>query len=106
LVTDEGHEPHLANSLLSHGVIVSGGTVRDSVLSPGVRVEQGAVVDGAVLLDDVTIGRGAVVRRAIVDKNVRVPDGWRIGEDPRADAERFTVSPGGVVAIAKNTRLD
>jgi glucose-1-phosphate adenylyltransferase len=105
LVTDEGHEPNLANSLLSHGVIVSGATVRDSVLSPGVRVERGAVVDGAVLLDDVTIGRGAVVRRAIVDKNVRVPDGWRFGEDPGVDAERFTVSPGGVVAIAKNTRL-
>jgi glucose-1-phosphate adenylyltransferase len=106
LVTDEGHEPHLANSLLSHGVIVSGATVRDSVLSPGVRVEQGAIVEGAVLLDDVTIGRGAVVRRAIVDKNVRVPDGWRIGEDARSDAERFTVSPRGVVAIAKNTRLE
>jgi glucose-1-phosphate adenylyltransferase len=105
LVTAEGREPSIDNTLVCNGAIVSGATVRNSVLSPGVRVERGAVVDGAVLLDDVCVGRGAVVRRAIVDKNVRVPDGAVIGEDRDADAQRFTVSPSGIVAIAKNTHL-
>ena len=105
LVTAEGREPNIDNSLVCNGAIVSGATVRNSVLSPGVRVERGAVVDGAVLLDDVCVGEGAVVRRAILDKNTRVPDRFVIGEDPAADAERFTISPGGVVAVGKNTRL-
>src|SRR5690606_28646561 len=59
----------IADSILSNGVIVSGATVRGSVLSPEVRIGPGAVVEGAVLCDRVTVGPGAVVRRAIVDKN-------------------------------------
>jgi glucose-1-phosphate adenylyltransferase len=106
LVTAEGDQPSIDNSLLCNGAIVSGSTVRHSVLSPGVRVERGAVVDGAVLLDDVHVGAGAVVRRAVIDKNVRVPPGCVIGEDVDCDRERFAVSEGGVVAIGKNVRID
>ena len=63
-------------------------------------------VQDSVLFDDVDIGEGAVVRRAIVDKNVRVPAGARIGVDPVHDRERFTVSPNGVVVVGKNEHLD
>ena len=80
---------------------MSGATVHRSVLSPGVRVEAGAVLDGVILLDDVVVEAGAVIRNAIIDKHVIVPRGARIGVDAAADAERFTVSPAGVVAIAK-----
>jgi glucose-1-phosphate adenylyltransferase len=59
------------------------------------------VVEDSVLLHDVTVGPGAVVRRAIIDKNVVVPAGARIGVDADADRERFTVSPRGVVVIGK-----
>ena len=63
------------------GSIISGGTVRQSVISPGVMVEAGAVVEHSVIMQDVVIGRGAVVRRAIIDKNVEIPPGARIGVD-------------------------
>ncbi len=96
----------IADSILSNGVIVSGAYVRNSVLSPDVRVEPGAVVENSILFDDVTIGTGAVVRRTIIDKNVTVPPQARIGIDREHDESRFELSPGGVVAIAKNQRID
>src|SRR6185295_8217838 len=95
-VIDE--QPGLAlDSLVSAGVIVAGGTVRRSVLSPGVRIERGAVVEGGVILDGVRIGRGAVVRNAILDKGVDVADGAVVAVDPEADRARFTVSRNGIV---------
>jgi glucose-1-phosphate adenylyltransferase len=93
------------DSMVSPGAVVSGGTVRRSVLSPGVRVHSYATVEGSVLLHDVDVGRGAVVRRAILDKNVKVPEAARGGRPRRAppppDRERYRVSEGGVVVLAK-----
>ncbi|MGI9149733.1 MAG: glucose-1-phosphate adenylyltransferase [Chloroflexota bacterium] len=89
------------DSLLSAGVIVVGGTVNRSVLSPEVRIERGALVEGSVLLHGVRIGTGAVVRNAILDKNVEISPGVRIGIDPATDGARFTTSRGGVVVIGK-----
>jgi glucose-1-phosphate adenylyltransferase len=90
------------DSLLSAGVIVAGGTVQKSVLSPLVRVQRGARVDGSVLLDNVRVGYGAVVRNAILDKNVIVEDGARVGGDHELDKKRFTMSPNGIVVVEKN----
>ncbi|MDP7116802.1 MAG: glucose-1-phosphate adenylyltransferase [Acidimicrobiales bacterium] len=88
-------------SLLSNGVVVSDSKVRDSVLSPGVRILGGAVVENSILLDDVVVGDGAEVRNAVLDKNVVVPPGVRIGFDAEHDAEHYTVSEAGVVVLAK-----
>ncbi len=94
------------NSLVSPGVIVSGGSVRNSILSPGVRVHSGADVSGAVLMDGVDIGRGARVGRAILDKNVAVWPGASVGIDPAVDRERgFTVTDGGVTVIGKGEQV-
>ncbi len=93
------------DSIVSAGVIVSGGTVRRSVLSPGVLVESGAVVEDSVLMNDVVVGPGAVVRRCILDKNVRVDGLARIGADPGWDRKHFTVSDRGVVVIGKGGRV-
>ena len=90
------------NSMVSAGVIISGGTVRRSVISPGVVVEGHAQVEGSVLMDDVWVGQGAIVRNAIIDKNVRVPPGARIGVDPEFDRRCFARSQGGVVVIGKD----
>ncbi len=97
--------PRVENSMLSNGVIVSGGHVRDSVLSPGVRVDAGADVDGCVLLDRVHVGPGARLRKCIVDKNVVIPPGTVIDTDFATD-QGMILSPGGVVAVAKNHRFD
>jgi glucose-1-phosphate adenylyltransferase len=102
-VHDEpGRTGHAIESLVSPGCIVSGGEVRQSVLSPGAHVHSRAVVEGAVLMHGVDVGRGAHVRRAIVDKGVVIPPGVRIGIDHDEDRARgFHVSDSGVVVIGK-----
>jgi len=93
------------NSMVCAGAIVSGGLVRGSVLSPGVLCDDHSLVEDSVLLNDVVVGAGAVVRRAIIDKNVVVPPGARIGVDHEADAEVYSVSENGVVVIGKGRRV-
>ncbi len=107
-VHDEpGRTGSAIESLISPGVIVSGGQVRHSVLSPGVHVHSRAEVERSVLLHNVEVGRDAVIRNAILDKNVLVPSGCSIGVDPEADRARgFTLSPGGVTVVPKNTRIE
>ncbi len=101
VLEDSGRTGQAINSLVCAGAIISGGTARESVVSPGVRIEAGALVEQSVLLHGVTVGPGAVVRRAILDKNVVVPAGARVGVDLDVDRERFTVSERGVTVIGK-----
>jgi glucose-1-phosphate adenylyltransferase len=100
-VRDHGRAGEVSDSMISRGVIVSGGSVDRSVLSPGVRVDRDAVVENSIVMDDAHIGAGAVVRNAIVDKNVRVMPGAQLGVEPDSDRDRFTVSEAGRVAVAK-----
>ncbi len=93
-------------SVIGSGSVVSAAQVSHSVLSSEVVVESGAYVEGSVLLPGVRIGKGAVVRRAILDKNVVVPDGGQVGVDADADRERYTVSGGGIVVLGKGARAE
>ncbi len=90
------------DSLISGGCIISGGRVRRSILSRNVRVEEYAEVDDSILLDYVQIGRGAKIKRAIIDKGVHIPDGELVGFDHAADAAKgYLVTETGLTVIAK-----
>jgi glucose-1-phosphate adenylyltransferase len=91
-------------SMVSPGCIISG-QVTGSVLSRGVVVEEGAVVQGSILHDNVRIGRGAVVRRAILDKNIVVPPGATVGVNPERDRELYHISENGITALGKGQRV-
>jgi len=100
--TDPPRVGHALDSMVSGGCVVSGGEVCRSILSPGVRVKSWSRVEDSLLFDGVEIGRHAQVRRAIIDKGVKIADRDRIGFDPDEDRARgFTVSEGGVVVIGK-----
>ncbi len=101
-----GRIGHAVNSIVSPGCVVSGALVENSVLSPNVGVHSWATVSDSVLMDDVEIGRHAVVRRAILDKNVVVPEGARIGMDPDEDRDRgFTVTESGITVVGKGQKV-
>lgn len=100
IVGENGGE-RTVNSILCNGVIISGSNVYESVLSKRVRVRGGSTIERCILLADVDVGRGSVVRNAVIDKNVVVPPGSTIGVDPERDRARFHVSDGGVVVIGK-----
>jgi glucose-1-phosphate adenylyltransferase len=106
-VHDDGDRVGRAiDSLVSNGVIISGGLVRQSVLSPGVRVNSWATVDRSVLLHNTVIGRYAEIQDAIIDKNVVVPEGAKVGVDKERDLARgFVVSPGGITVVGKGQKV-
>jgi glucose-1-phosphate adenylyltransferase len=102
---DDDRRGQALDSMVCAGVVISGATVRRSVLSPGVHLHSHAEVSDSVLFQDVDVGRDAIVRRAIVDKAVRIEPGAQIGVDPKADRERFHVSEAGIVVIGKGATV-
>ncbi|WP_020563372.1 glucose-1-phosphate adenylyltransferase [Methylosarcina fibrata] len=100
-----GQDGQLINSLLCGGSIISGGTVRHSILSSQVRVDENAMVEDSILFEGVHVGAGARLHRCIVDKHVNVPPGEQIGMHRDRDTVRFTVSEGGITVVPKGYRF-
>jgi glucose-1-phosphate adenylyltransferase len=103
---EDGRRGHALDSMVCAGVVISGATARRSVLSPGVHLHSYSQVESSVLMHHVEVGRGAVVRNAIVDKNVRIAPGAQVGVDAAADRERFAVSGNGIVVIGKGAVVE
>jgi len=98
---------HALDSMVCAGCIISGGRVQRSILSPYVRVNSWAAVDDSILFAGVEVGRHARIRRAIIDKGVRIPEGMEIGYDLERDKARgFTLTKSGVVVIGRVDNLD
>jgi glucose-1-phosphate adenylyltransferase len=95
----EGRRGQAIDSVVSGGVILSGGTVRNSVLGRYVRVHSGALVEDSIIFDNCDIGRRARIRRAILDKNVRVPEDATIGYDRESDLRSYHVTESGLVVV-------
>ena len=103
---EDGRRGQALDSMVCAGVVISGGTVRRSIVSPLVHVHSHSLVEDSILMHGAEVARSAVVRRAILDKNVHIGEGVEIGVDPEADRERFDVSAGGIVVIPKGMRVE
>ncbi len=93
------------DSMIGTGTIISGASVYRSVVSEDVRIGTGARVEGSVILPGARVGRDAVVRHSILDKNVIVPDGAKVGVDVELDNDLYTVSPGGITVVGKGITI-
>ena len=99
-IFDEQGQPGKAmDSIVSGGTILSGGIVHNSILGRGVRLLSGASVEDSIVFDGCVLGRGSRVRRAILDKNTRVPDGASIGFDVEKDRQQYFVTESGIVVV-------
>lgn len=96
---DDDRRGMALDSMVSGGCLISGATVRHSLLFSNVRVNSHALLQDVVILPNVKIGRSCRITKAVIDKWCDIPEGTVIGEDPEHDAERFHVSPGGVVLV-------
>ncbi|HEX2122757.1 MAG TPA: sugar phosphate nucleotidyltransferase, partial [Thermoanaerobaculia bacterium] len=94
------------HSLVSDGCIISGGTINRCVLHPRVRINSYADVDESILMDGVEVGRHSKIRRAIIDKGVKLPPGTTIGYDLEFDKQHFTVTDSGIVVVPKGATIE
>ena len=93
------------DSLVSSGCIISGGSVQSCVLSPDVRINSYSEIDETIMFSHVNIGRSCRIRRAIIDRDVHIPEGTTIGYDAEADRERYFVTDGGITVVTRDYSL-
>lgn len=102
---EPGRTGTAVDSVISQGCIVSGGTVRNSVLSPDVRVNSYAEVDASILFSHVSVGRHCRIRKTIIDRDVQLPEGTVIGYDTEADRQKYFVTESGITVVTRDYSL-
>lgn len=93
------------DSIVCPGCILSGGVVRNSVISPDVRVNSYTEVDASIIFSHVNIGRHCRIRNAIIDRDVQIPEGTIIGFDPEEDARNYVVTDTGIAVVTRDYSL-
>jgi glucose-1-phosphate adenylyltransferase len=102
---ETGRTGTAVDSIVSNGCIVSGGSVKNSILSPDVRVNSYCEVDQSILFSHVSVGRRCRIRRAIIDRDVHLPEGTTIGFDAEADRQRYFVTESGITVVTRDYSL-
>ncbi len=102
---EPGRSGMAINSVISGGCIISGATVRNSVLSQDVRINSYADIDSSIVFTHVNIGRHCRIRRAIIDRDVHIPEGTVIGYDINEDKKNYFVSPSGITVVTRDYSL-
>ncbi len=102
---DPSRKGEASQSLISNGVIISGGKVAGSILSPNVRVNSFSEVKDSIIMEGVDIGRHTKIRRTIIDKGVNIPQKMEIGYDLEKDKKRFHVTESGIVVVARHEKI-
>jgi glucose-1-phosphate adenylyltransferase len=102
---EAGRTGTAVDSLVASGCIVSGGMVKNSVLSPDVRVNSYSDVDASILFSHVNVGRHCRIQRAIIDRDVHIPEGTSIGYDVEADRQRYFVTESGITVVTRDYSL-
>jgi len=102
---EPGRSGMAVNSIITAGVIISGASVYNSVLSQDVRVNSYSDVDASIVFSHVSIGRHCRIRRAIIDRDVHIPEGTVIGYDPVEDKRRYFVTPSGLTIVTRDASL-
>ena len=101
MIHDDGQRAEVTDSLLSGGCIVTGASIQRSLLFTRTHVHPGASLEDAVLLPSVEVGRSARLKKVVIDRGVRIPEGLVVGENPAVDAQRFRRSTAGVCLITQ-----
>jgi glucose-1-phosphate adenylyltransferase len=96
---------HALDSLVSSGCIISGGSVQNCVLSPDVRVNSYTEIEDSILFSHVNVGRSCRIRKAIIDRDVHIPEGTTVGYDVDADRERYFVTDSGITVVTRDYSL-
>jgi glucose-1-phosphate adenylyltransferase len=102
---EPGRRGEAVDSIVSMGCIISGGAVKNCILSPDVRVNSYAEVDASIVFSHVNIGRHCRIRRAIIDRDVHIPEGTVIGYDPQADKQNYFVTESGITVVTRDYSL-
>jgi glucose-1-phosphate adenylyltransferase len=98
---DEARRGYAVDSMVSGGCIVSGSTLRRTMLFSGVYVHSYSTIEDSIVLPNVRIGRNCILKKCIIDKNCIIPEGMQVGLDPEADRKRFHVTPSGITLISR-----
>jgi glucose-1-phosphate adenylyltransferase len=102
---EQGRTGSAVDSIIAMGCIVSGSLVKTSILSPDVRVNSYSEIDSSILFSHVNVGRHCRIRRAIIDRDVHIPEGTTIGFDPEADRQRYFVTDSGITVVTRDYSL-